>query len=68
VLLQNPDPYKLNAAGYGYVYADKDYWKLHAAELDQPCVRILKTVEGIKQTHGGTVPDFRRLADVSGCK
>ena len=67
-LLQNPDPYTLNAAGYGYVYADKDYWKLHASQLGQPCVRVLKTVEGVKQAHGGSVPDFRRLADISGCK
>ena len=67
-LLQNPDPYELNAAGYGYIYADKDYWKLHALELDQPCVRVLKTVEGIRQAHGGSVPDFRRLANISECK
>jgi hypothetical protein len=67
-LLQNPDPYQLNAAGYDYVYADKDYWKLHSAQLDQPCVRVLKTITGVKELHGGSVPDFRRLADISGCK
>ncbi|MGB8983995.1 MAG: hypothetical protein WCC12_19150, partial [Anaerolineales bacterium] len=67
-LLGNPDPYQLNAAGYHYVYGDKEYWKLHASQLEQPCVKVLQTVEGSKQIHGGSVPDFRRLADISECK
>ncbi len=67
-LLDNPDPYQLNAAGYSYVYADKEYWKLYASQLEQPCVKILKTVEGTKFIHGGSAPDFRRLADISECK
>ncbi|HJR79395.1 MAG TPA: hypothetical protein VJ821_04930 [Anaerolineales bacterium] len=67
-LLQNPDPYQLNAAGYSYVYADKDYWKINAVQLEQPCVHVLKTVEGAKLSHGELIPDFRRLADISGCK
>jgi hypothetical protein len=66
--LADPDPYQLNAAGYSYVYADKEYWKLYALQLDQPCVKVLKTAEGAKQSHGGLVPDFRRLADISECK
>ncbi len=68
MLLQNPDPYELTAAGYSYIYADKDFWKLFASQLDQPCVQVLKTVEGVKFLHGGSVPDFRRLADISECK
>jgi hypothetical protein len=67
-LVENPDPYLMNAAGYHYIYADKDYWKQYAAQLEQPCVKVLKTVEGAKQAHGGLVPDFRRLADISECK
>ena len=67
-LLGNPDPYRLNAAGYSYVYADKEYWKLYAVQLEQPCVNVLKTVEGAKLSHGEFIPDFRRLADISGCK
>ncbi|HEY3474231.1 MAG TPA: hypothetical protein VGK56_06435, partial [Anaerolineales bacterium] len=67
-LTENPDPYQLNAAGYRYVYADKEYWKQYAAQLEQPCVKILKTVEGAKLSHGEFVPDFRQLADVSGCE
>jgi len=67
-LLQNPDPYQLNAAGYSYIYADKDYWKLYALQLEQRCVDVLETIEGVKQSHGEYVPDFRRLADISECK
>jgi len=67
-LLNNPDPYQLNAAGYRYIYADKDYWKLFASQLEQPCVQVLETVEGVKFVHGGSAPDFRRLADISECK
>jgi len=67
-LQEDPDPYRLNAAGYSYVYADKEYWKLYALQLGQPCVNVLKTVEGAKLSHGEFVPDFRRLAEISGCK
>ena len=67
-LLENPDPYQLNAAGYRYIYADKDYWKQFNAQLDEPCVTILETVEGVEQTRSGLAPDFRRLADISECK
>jgi hypothetical protein len=67
-LLDNPDPYQLNAAGYSYIYADKEYWKLYKTQLGQPCVKILKTVEGVEQAHGGSAPDFRRLADITQCK
>jgi hypothetical protein len=66
--IQDPDPYALNAAGYGYIYADKEYWKLYSAQLEQPCVSVLKTVEGAKLSHGELVPDFRQLADISACK
>jgi hypothetical protein len=67
-LLESPDPVHLSAAGYRYIYASKEYWKLHASLLDQPCVNVLKTVEGSKFEHGGLVPDFRRLADISECQ
>jgi hypothetical protein len=67
-LLENPDPYRLNAAGYMYVYGDKEYWKQYEAQLDQPCVKILDTVEGVREARGGLVPDFRQLADISECE
>jgi hypothetical protein len=67
-LIENPDPYQWNAAGYSYIYADKEYWKQYASQLEQPCVKVLKTVEGVKQLQSGSVPDFRQLADISACK
>jgi hypothetical protein len=67
-LTENPDPHQLNAAGYRYVYADKEYWKLYADQLEQPCVEIVKTVEGARLSRGEYIPDFRQLADVSGCE
>jgi hypothetical protein len=67
-LTEDPDPYQLNAAGYRYVYADKEYWKRYAKQLEQPCVKIVRTVEGAKLSHGEFIPDFRQLADVSGCR
>ena len=67
-LVGDPDPYQLNAAGYHYLYADKEFWKAYVAQLDRPCVKVLKTVEGVKLSHGELVPDFRRLADISECK
>jgi hypothetical protein len=67
-LMGDPDPYQLNAAGYHYLYADKEFWKVYAAQLDQPCVKVLKTMEGVKLSHGELIPDFRRLADISECK
>ena len=67
-LVETPDPYQLYAAGYKYIYADKEYWKLHASQLEQACVSVLKTVEGAKLSHGEFVPDFRQLADISACK
>ncbi|HEX6033757.1 MAG TPA: hypothetical protein VFY83_04950, partial [Anaerolineales bacterium] len=66
--LENPDPYQLHAAGYRYVYADKEYWKVYETQLEQPCVNVLRTVDGAKLSHGEFVPDFRRLADISACK
>ncbi|MDQ2692704.1 MAG: hypothetical protein M3Y68_11765 [Chloroflexota bacterium] len=67
-LVENPDPYQLNAAGYSYLYADKDYWKEYDAQLAQPCIRVMETVEGARQTQAGSAPDFRQLADISDCR
>ena len=67
-LLENPDPYQLHAAGYDYIYADKEYWKEYDLQLNQHCVKILETVEGVREARAGSVPDFRQLADISECK
>jgi hypothetical protein len=67
-LLENPDPYQLNAAGYRYVYADKEYWKQYDVQLEKACVKVLETIDGVKVARSGSAPDFRRLADISECK
>lgn len=67
-LIENPDPYLLNDAGYSYIYAEKDYWKNYSAQLNQACVRVLRTIDGTKLSHGVLVPDFRQLAEISDCK
>jgi hypothetical protein len=67
-LVEEPNPYQLNAAGYSYIYADKDYWKEYAEQLSQPCVQVLETIEGARQTQSGSAPDFRQLADISECR
>lgn len=67
-LLEDPDPYQLNSAGYQYIYADKEYWKEYGAQLNQPCVKIIETVEGVKESAAGSAPDYRQLADISACK
>jgi hypothetical protein len=67
-LVEDPDPYRLNSAGYSYLYADKDYWKQHDSQLAQPCVNVLETIEGARETRTGSAPDFRQLADISECR
>jgi len=66
--IETPDPYALNAAGYTHVYAEKNYWRDHASQLDQACVKIIRTIEGASLSRGAMVPDFRQLADISECK
>lgn len=66
--IETPDPYALNAAGYTHVYAEKSYWRDHAPQLDQACVKVIRTIEGASLSHGAFVPDFRQLADISECK
>ncbi len=67
-LLANPDPYLLNSKGYSYVYAGKDYWNSHTAQLNADCVKIVKRVDGARLKQGVYVPDFRQLARIDQCK
>lgn len=67
-LIGNPDPYALNAAGYNYIYADKEYWSEYKTQLGDACVQVVQKIEGASLSHGVMVPDYRQLADVSDCK
>lgn len=67
-LAQNPDPLILQAAGFDYVYVDKDYRKEHKQWLDNPCVSLMQQVDGSKEQYNGVVPDFRQLLDIRACE
>lgn len=64
-LLEDPDPYRLNTAGYRYVYFDLPYWRKYSARFEQSCVQSLDKLE---QTGAdGKLSDLRWLVDVSKC-
>lgn len=70
-LMENPDPYKLNAAGFDYVYFGIDYWESMSPEIQQKlqdtCVQVMDEVQGIRAPDDYR-KDFRRLLDISACK
>lgn len=65
-----PDPFKLRAAGYSYVYFDSDYWNgLSVAQQRQfevSCAQQVAQVDGIHSEKDYT-KDFRRLLDITTC-
>ena len=66
-----PDPFKIRAGGFDYVYFDSDYWEgLSApqqAAFGAACVHQVAQVDGIHSEHDYT-KDFRRLLDVQDCQ
>jgi hypothetical protein len=66
-LVESGDPYAIHAAGYDFIYFDKDYRKAHSNHLETPCVEVVEKMEGEKFAHGGVVPDFRMLLRIDGC-
>ncbi len=66
-LVESGDPYAIQAAGYDFMYFDKDYWKMHSDQLEASCVEVVKKMDGEKFEHGGVVPDFRMLLRIDGC-
>lgn len=70
-LSDSPDPSRLRAAGFSYMYFDGDYWNgLNAAQqmlFDQPCVKQIAQVNGIHSEKDYT-KDFRRLLDIQACR
>ena len=65
-LMADPDPYRINAAGYRYVYFDLPYWRKYAARFEHACVIKLDALE--EAGADGKRSDLRWLLDVSGCK
>jgi len=66
-LVESGDPYAIHAAGYDFMYFDKNYWKVHSNQLETPCVEVVEKIDGEKFEHGGVVPDFRMLLRINGC-
>jgi hypothetical protein len=70
-VLQAPDPYALNALGFGYMYFDIAYWENLApyaqSGLEAACVRLIRQYDGIRSERDNR-RDFRRLLDISECR
>jgi hypothetical protein len=60
----NPDPYKLKAAGYDYLYVDLKYLNKYAGVIKQDCARLVDKVE---DKHGSNLVDARYLFRVTEC-
>jgi len=65
-LKKNPDPFAIRAAGYDYIYLDKEYWTTLTREqkdaLGNGCVQMVQKVES------QVPPDFRKLLDITNCE
>jgi hypothetical protein len=65
-LTEDPDPYKLRAAGFSYVYQDNNFWNLISLKVQKaysdPCVQVVDEAKA-KRT-----ADFRRLVDIRTCQ
>jgi len=65
-LVANPEPGKVAAAGYDYIYMDRTWWEgLTAAQqsgFKQPCIDIIDSREQDNKTN------YRLLVDVSACR
>ena len=70
-LVDAPDPIQLHAAGFSYMYFDRDYWEALTPEqqsaLQASCVKQVAQVDGIHSEKDYT-KDFRRLLDIRDCK
>jgi hypothetical protein len=65
-LVDAPDPNRLHAAGFDFLYADRGYWQRHEELLSAECVRLVdEAIETDSIT--GEVRDSRRLADLRAC-
>ena len=70
-LADAPDPFKIHAAGFDYMYFDSDTWNnLTPAEqslFSTSCVKQIAQVDGIHSEKDFT-KDFRRLLSIRNCK
>ncbi len=70
-LIDAPDPRKIRAAGFDYMYFDSDYWNrlspMQQSLFAAPCVKQVAQVNGIHSEKDYT-KDFRRLLDIRNCQ
>ncbi len=70
-LVASADPAKMHAAGFSYLYYDRDYWdrlsSTAQALLSSACVQQVAQVDGIHSEKDYS-KDFRRLVNIQGCK
>jgi len=66
-LAEEPDLYKMHAAGFDYIYYDLKYYNDHKAYLDASCALIVQEYDDYGSTTS-LLTDFRRLVNISDCK
>lgn len=65
MMFASPDPRRLRAAGFSYIYMDNGYWNGLTPELQQAYAgSCVKTVGEAEDNLG----NFRRLLDIRGCQ
>ncbi len=64
-LAANPDPYRLKAAGYDYLYVDLKYFSKYSSLIQKPCVKQLDRVD---DKNGDQLVDSRYLFQLSDCR
>ena len=70
-LMNAPDPFKIRAAGFDYMYLDSDTWNSFTpgeqALFQAACVKQVAQVDGVHSEKDFT-KDFRRLLNIRDCK
>jgi hypothetical protein len=66
-LAANPDPYRLKAAGYDYLYHDLRFERRYNHLLQDSCIQVIGQVEN-RRSNDGFLVDMRRLLDISQCE
>jgi hypothetical protein len=65
-LSENPDPFRLNRAGFRYIYLDLPFWRNYADHFTDACIVILDDMQDTDSN--GRVIEQRILLDVGECR
>ena len=70
-LVNTPDPFKIHAAGFDYMYFDSDFWNSLTPDeqglFKASCIKQVAQVDGVHSEKDFT-KDFRRLLNIRNCK